>query len=354
MKKFIKLLACVLLLSTCIYLYIRNQSNHSKTNITNIIEESTQSITSPPNQQASQQASKEPSQQPSPTLAPPQQNHTVTSEEAVNCLSKKEREYNQTIIDNLLRLQELAKLYCQKSGATQSEEFLMASFLRCGEERYMDKAWSNLAGDCVEFSEFIKNEDNNQAALDLQKTKFFHDPVTGEEIDFTHLMATLNTYLNQDLIYQLYPEVGDIGGWAGDCIQLAAEAKKAQVQEQELESFMNGRLGVTGKFGMGDILADIDALNIYEKLEEGADLPTVWEAYYSSLGKNTRYNNFTNHRFPEVTSEDQLKQEILRIVAPEYSLAMFKVYHQEGLEQEDKIYSRAAGVCFAEYLWKLQ
>ncbi|MDD3416193.1 MAG: hypothetical protein PHY47_19695, partial [Lachnospiraceae bacterium] len=151
MKKYIMISIPLIVLSACIFAYTHNQTTSSKTTPSNSTEESTQSTTAPTNLQ--------PSQEPSQTQAPLAQSQTADLAEPVNCLTKEEQKYNQIISNNMIQFQELAKQFCQQSDTTQSEELLMASFLRCGEERYTNRAWSKLAGDCEEFTQFIEKAD---------------------------------------------------------------------------------------------------------------------------------------------------------------------------------------------------
>ena len=283
---------------------------------------------------------------------PVMESHTI---QRVNHLKREELEHNSKILRNLLEFQLLAKKYQNKIECLQSTELLMASFLRSGTEQYTDEDWNTLAGNVEGFEIFIKESKNPESAYFLRKTEYFYDPATGEKIDFIHLMATLNVYLYQDMLYQIYPESGDIGGWAGDCIQLAKEAKIEQVKSVDLEQFMNDRLGISGKFAMGDILADLDALNIYKSLSlnRDSDFYMVFCKYYDSLGEFTRYQSFLTNRFPAAKTEEQLKIEIHNVVAAELSIALSMVCQKEDLmEKEDLAYRNMAGYCFAEYLWK--
>jgi hypothetical protein len=228
----------------------------------------------------------------------------------------------------------------------------MASFIRSGTKRYTGTAWKALAGAEDEFYAYVKKAKGNKCASFLRSVEYYYDPVSGEQIDFIHMIASLNVYLENELMYSLYPQIGDIGGWAGDCIQLACEGKKYKISAKRLNDFFNDRIGKEGSFGGGDILADIDALNIYMLLKDKGEFANAFKYYYNTLRKTNRYQLFVQNRFHGATSLKEMKQEIQKVLTKK-SYLMSLVLDREGLILvNDNRYLEEAGDCFASYVWE--
>lgn len=191
-----------------------------------------------------------------------------------------------------------------------------------------------------------------ESAHELRDTEFYYDLVTGEQIDFVHMIATMNVYFYQDMMHNIYPMAVDVGGWAGDCIQLAWEGKEQQIGATELQEYLSKRLGISGKFGLADLLADLDAINICKLTGDETDFRSTFEKYYNSLDERTRYQEFLTNCFPLVENEEQLKKAVREVLVSNSSFLVTRVYAKEGLADEtDIMYQSAAGDCFATYLW---
>ncbi|HEX3021172.1 MAG TPA: hypothetical protein VHP81_02115 [Lachnospiraceae bacterium] len=283
------------------------------------------------------------------------QKDTGLSSQPINILTKSQLQHNQRILTNLRSFQHLTENYIHQLASTKTEPsatLLMASFIRTGRKRYTGSAWKALAGSEEAFYAFVRKAKGNECASFLRRVEFFYDPVTGEKIDFIHLFASLNVYLENEFTYRIYPQIGDIGGWAGDCIQLASEGKKGKIPGKDLKAFFRDRIGIEGSFGSGDILADVDAMNIFALLKSTEEIPATFEYYYNGLGQGTRYQLFIQNRFPEVTSQKMLKKEIGEVFTKRSYLMSLVLGSEEMDLNEDKRYLKEAGDCFATYVWE--
>jgi len=129
-------------------------------------------------------------------------------------------------------------------------------------------------------------------------------------IDFPHMTATFNRlFYTGDNIYNglnvgdLYDDrINDLSGWAGDCQSLIAHYFKAgytyEIESDIYNAFypMIGQPGTS--FSYEDILADVDACNLYSLLTDqtitiGAQLETVLRSYYYNSTGNVSDRRFT-------------------------------------------------------------
>lgn len=144
-------------------------------------------------------------------------------------------------------------------------------------ERYDDPLWSLvLGGSSDAFDEYVSQNDPGLAAL-----RSLADVTlpTGETVDFLHLVAAAGAGYGYGI-----PQI--VCTWGGDCVQLAASARGASGDAAACYQVLEGSFAAadgTGYFPLSDWLADVDGVNIGQRLLEGEALSDAVEGYYDVL-----------------------------------------------------------------------
>ena len=102
---------------------------------------------------------------------------------------------------------------------------------------------------------------------------------TGEDVDFLHLVAAAGAGYGYGM-----PQI--VCSWGGDCVQLAASVQGLSEDVSvcyEALSASFGDPGGSGYFPLSDWLADVDGVNVGQRLTEGQSLSAALEGYYSEL-----------------------------------------------------------------------
>lgn len=150
----------------------------------------------------------------------------------------------------------------------------------------------------------------------------FSDPISGEPIDFIHMMASLDSvYTNIDMEDDIEMFVDYLAGWAGDLLTFLPdyldEIDKGTMENSEYKVFIKSTLGsgVKSHFSGDDLLADIDAININTILKSDNLLLSegiIW--YYNSRALKSRYSSFVN----SFGSEEEFNLAVRIIVMYQY------------------------------------
>ena len=276
------------------------------------------------------------------------------SEEKVDVLSQEKLSHNIQIYEKLEQLQMAAQEYSKNSNGKEKSTLFTLQYIRQGNIAYQDNTWNLMAGREVDFETYVeKSEVTRNIGTQLRENKQLYDTVSDKSIDFLHMIATMNVYLKWDSVQLDGGEYGDIGGWAGDCIQLAREGKEAGIEIHQMSLYMEEHIGNDGYFGNEDMLADMDAYNIYQIIKEGKSISEAFSQYYSQLNEKKRFQLFLNYRFPTSETLEQLKEEITDVLLHGQSVLMTMVSQKEKVGGEDYLeHRRLAGECFAAYIWK--
>ena len=278
-------------------------------------------------------------------------------------------------IINIQKLQNIAREYSVEPVLEGKTIELTLQFIR--RYRYVDDKFILAAGTIDEaFVDHVSETDENLykyfAAYDDEKTKkqlpFYYTAPNGDKIDIPHFAATYNVlqYYSFALVDLGLVEsiVNDLGGWAGDLRSMIPyvlcnvnysndynvvynEAKK-QIGADESVSL----------FGIQDILADVDAYNIYN-LTRTTYLSSIGAAlidYYYLGGYSTRFTDFTNNM-----SRDEifnLSKNTMTNVIVEWKWPLGKVVKNgQSYSGTDEILSvtdtqmNAICAAYADYIW---
>ena len=189
----------------------------------------------------------------------------------------------QTIVDvtsNIEKIFDVAMEYTNNNVSESNK--LVCQYLR--KNGYNNLMWKKIAGDID--SNFCTQVENRYPDLDFT----FYDTATNVLYDLPHFAATLNALLyvyspgssiDVDMLTDIY------AGWGGDALSFTSDIKDSSTGNTLDWAKSNICQNDDTKFPFNDYMADIDAINIYNELEKGKQLPTVFMSYFiNSLGTN--------------------------------------------------------------------
>ncbi|MFM9280461.1 hypothetical protein [Paenibacillus jiagnxiensis] len=164
-------------------------------------------------------------------------------------------------------------------------------------KRYDGVLWDIAAGPIDDgFVDFINEK------YPSVKLENLYDIMTGFEADVPHLMVSINAHTRRGAKNR---KLRDLANWAGDLLTSAGDAT-ATVERGLYSSVYEAALDLIGSaedkgtFGITDLLADADAINISDILMNNAELKInkVIKDYYSDTSNlSNRISRFVESRF---------------------------------------------------------
>lgn len=276
------------------------------------------------------------------------------SNEVVMLLSQEHLTHNQKTIKEIEKLQKSAMEYGKRIKENGKDLLFTLQYIRQGNLAYREEVWNLMAGSQQGFETYVKSKKSVfEIGNSLRENKVLYDPATNSTIDFLHMIATLNVHEKWKNNEEVATKYGDIAGWAGDCIQLAREAKEAEIAKEHLNEYMTEHIAKDGFFGSEDMLADIDSYNIFQMSMQKGDLSQVLLKYYEQMNEKKRFQLFLNYRFPKALTLEELKKEIIDLLLHDKSIMMLLVSQKENVSGKDYLeHRKVAGECFATYVWE--
>lgn len=201
-----------------------------------------------------------------------------------------------TTIDRLSRLQALAREFSASQSDTPDPIELTLAYTRVGS--YNTTIWQLTAGTRdPEFEAYVNSSDPDVAALQDVTTVALPN---GENVDFGHLLASLN------LVYNGLPITGS---WGGDCQELAQQyygqaSDAAGYAEAMRATFNIDDDGTLSKLGDQDLHADLDSVVVGSQLTKDTDLAEALRSYYANLTDYDRASRFISLSFGTVDTAD--------------------------------------------------
>lgn len=201
-----------------------------------------------------------------------------------------------TTIDRLSRLQTLAREFSASQSDTPDPIELTLAYTRVGS--YNTTIWQLTAGTRdPEFEAYVNSSDPDVAALQDVTTVALPN---GENVDFGHLLASLN------LVYNGLPITGS---WGGDCQELAQQyygqaSDAAGYAEAMRATFNIDDDGTLSKLGDQDLHADLDSVVVGSQITKDTDLAEALRSYYANLTDYDRASRFISLSFGTVDTAD--------------------------------------------------
>lgn len=265
-----------------------------------------------------------------------------------------ETEFN-LAVEKIAKLEELAgKWIADTAYSTYTARQLAVMYIRTTPSKsYTTAEWNGLAGTIP--ADFVTYVSNNktftsvygtvQDVTTLRTLTSLTPNGTTEEIDFIHLMAVINMYDEgitpsgtYSYVYPTYydkTDIADLGGWAGDLVDLITYIKDETGDYATLLNKAKEAMGSsTSGFGTDDYYADLDASNIWNNYLKGksTSLANALKEYYKDSYK-TRATTFkTNEGMTSITV-DQLKSRLLENELINADDSLFLMFGINGLMQ---------------------
>jgi RHS repeat-associated protein len=197
-------------------------------------------------------------------------------------------------------------------------------FQQLRSSKYSGGNWDVVAGAIDnDFTNFLRS---TRGDLNFEGQVFLKDPSSGYNIDINHLAYTINAglyisrlYSNDvssfgKLIKTLQVQgtgdkiLDDLAGWARDLQSLYANLNDKQPSNDEtaLYNTAYSLFGTVGSnFGMSDVLADVDAVNLVKllKSDNSKRIKDIFNDYYTS-GAKTRFFSFQSAIFGDGSTND--------------------------------------------------
>lgn len=210
--------------------------------------------------------------------------------------------------------------------------------------RYNSSSWNTLAGERdIEFDNFIKL--NYPDVISLRSINNLVVP-TGDEIDFIHMVASINMYNNG---------YGVLGSWGGDLssiiIDLCSEEDDYDKLYIKASSLINS---INSNFNIYDMNSDLDANNIYLIMKENSiSLSEAMMMYYSDVDSNSdRVRKFVDSKY---MLEDFTNGNLRNCYLTEFTNDIFSdVYlSTKGVDMYERpVLIEACSNAFADYLYE--
>nr|WP_308314720.1 glycoside hydrolase domain-containing protein [Streptomyces sp. CNQ085] len=212
-----------------------------------------------------------------------------------------------TFIAYVSRLYNHAVAYKAENGVGTNASRLVMEYIR--HEKYNGIAWWWLAnsydGDFVEYC--------NSRGESVQES--FTDPITGYDLDATHMMATANGFLeNSDPGDKGTATGGDVAGWGGDIMTFWADWRNSEEEYASPRAFCEAKLAVPGtvsSFGFTDMVEDADGYLLAKHVAGGGTVVGWMNDHYENGGGLTRFRDHFDRRFQTTAKARSACRDIL-------------------------------------------
>jgi len=263
-------------------------------------------------------------------------------------------------------LEQLAYAYAQENPGLDPLD-LVIKYIRTGVDRYNDGSWNIMAGyENKEFAEYVIACENMFAeqgfelnVTGLKNIKNFYLP-NGEKADLGHVFGTMDiTYNNGGS-----ENHADVGGWAGDLVDLLdiADEKGVSGTVEEMtkeisENYLGRDFSPSPGFSAVDIAGDIDAYYIMQSLYnteyDFSVLAGIMMEYFTEdLSPKTRAEYFLKNRLGTTGTRNIIRNEVYNAYVGNKVVTTLEA--TRTLESDDVISLRkACCYAFADYLCEL-
>ena len=248
-----------------------------------------------------------------------------------------------TLLAQISTLEEKGYEYLNKEDFNDISSTVL-SYIRS--VRYADTSWSILAGAIN--SGFKKYVDNQSLSPDPRTLKelptlniFGQGPV-----DFVHMIGTLS------LTYKKDQSKSDLGGWGGDCAQLATDIKNYDEDLDGLIEIAKSKFLNGGYFSLEDYNADLDAVVIASYMTNGKTLSEAIQHHYRQLADGTsREKLFFDIRFKNNTdTKEEFRNTCYNSFNKNYWINLWLDKNNIG-ENQYKNHIKASVYAFSDYLY---
>ena len=275
-----------------------------------------------------------------------------------------------TFITNLEILEELAAAYVRQNPGKDPLN-LIIKYIRTGVERYNSGSWGIMAGyEDPDFAKFVSTyEDEYNATVEnvsqmiavsgLKDVKNFKLP-NGNQTDFGHMFGTMDiTYHNNFGLNH-----ADVGGWAGDVVDLLSSADRHNVSgdleemvAEIAENYLCAALGENDSFGPTDMYGDLDGYYLMDVLSkngyETGDLTALMKAYFTvDQSDESRASYFLKNRLNGVSLRADVRDAVYHAYTGNKVVATLEGTREFNSTDLDTL-KMACCYAFADYICQL-
>ena len=275
-----------------------------------------------------------------------------------------------TFVSLLKVLEGYANDYAAANGGDSNG--LIINFIRTGVERFSTGTWSLVAGpENEEFTAYVAAQDeaNGTRASDLKDLGEFVLP-NGDMADFGHLFGTIDIAYyakSQGMADSAVNERFDMGGWAGDVVDLMSVTQVLGIQgstDDERAAFVSANyLGVDFEelkerdprvlhsFEESDLYGDLDGYYVTSRVFEGRAVSEVIEEYFtSSLTNEQRADYFLKNRLGGMVTRAGIRSSLLSDYRDSTIISVLEASYGVDTEEDIRV---ACVYSFADYLFEL-
>lgn len=250
----------------------------------------------------------------------------------------------------------LAEKYIDEGNSSTDANLLVLQYIR--RNKYTGGNWDTVAGRIdTTFVQYV--ETNKTSSLDINNLT---DPVTGENIDFVHEMASLNVYLKNATSTD---PLKQYSCWAGDLCTLVNDVynfyKNGTYTDAELKEQTKSLLGGNSSFGLEDMLADVDAVNVSRLIisSKGNLNEILYNYYYGSNSDKVknRYSEFAAYLKTLGVSSSAETSQMIYAVAKYYLgknggfwVTLYAPELINSYSSIPNIVFETVSTCFSEYI----
>jgi len=294
--------------------------------------------------------------------------------EEIEALPEQSISTYEEFVTSLALLEEVAQVYVADHPG-KDPLALIIKYIRTGVDRYNSGSWGIMAGyEDSDFAEFVRQaedmvnsapgmtEETMVRIVALKNIKSFSLP-NGDIVDFGHMFGTMDiTYHNKTS-----ENHADVGGWAGDLVDLLSTADRhgvtGTVEEMTTElgeKYLNHSIeGESDQFSHTDMYGDLDGYyimqTVYARGYEKGTLTAIMNEYFTeSLTDEYRAEYFLKNRLDGVSTRNAVRDAVYAEYIGNKVISTLEGTRDFAASAEQIAQMRiACCYAFADYLCKL-
>ncbi len=283
-----------------------------------------------------------------------------------------------SFIQNLAILEGLANNYVLQNPGNDPLE-LVIKYIRTGVDRYNSGSWGIMAGyENKEFADFVRRMENSVnyetenvedylKVTSLKNINNFYLP-NGDRADLGHMFGTMDiAYTNKGSL-----DHADVGGWAGDLVDLITSADADQVSGtvEEMVAVLEKDYFLKNPqpsdvFSLTDFYGDLDAYYIFNTVsgrKYGVDDETgigtltevIMEYFTEDLSQEDRAEYFLKNRLGNAGTREQVRRAVYNAYTGNKTVSTLEATRPFLTNQENiNNLRKASCYVFADYICKL-
>ena len=260
-------------------------------------------------------------------------------------------------------ISELGKLAINYNSDNKVARRLTFQQLRT--KKYSGGNWDLTAGKIDdEFTKYISNQ--GRGDLNFEGQVYLKDPKTKDYIDVNHMAFTINAYLyssrwNNKTNIKVQGTgdgiIDNLAGWAGDLQSLIGDLQESSEYSDNYDTLYHAAYNLIGSedsnFGMKDMYADIDAVNLSKTLKDNPRkrIVDVIGDYYTTSVK--RYKMFAEEIAGTKNDKKlikKLKEEVRYYTNPKYLWEEWPIYSNSKNVTITENQGKALGDAFTHFI----